>query len=89
MLAVIALAVVSAFLFNEGKARYLWVTGGPMIVVMTTTSTAAVKMFIGQLDTFTTQLNNPTRDWTIFINSGVQGLLILGNSVRRTHQQDR
>ena len=40
MLAVIALAIVSAYLANEGRARYLWVTGVPMLVVMTTTGTA-------------------------------------------------
>src|SRR6185295_10714846 len=47
MLAVIALAVVSVYLHNEGRGRYLWVTVGPMIVVMTTTSTAAVQMLKG------------------------------------------
>ncbi len=78
MLAVIALAIVSAYLVNTGKARYLWVTVVPLCVVMTTTSTAAVQMFIGQLNTFTTQLGNApgVRNTTLLINSGVQGLLI-------------
>src|SRR5439155_8633195 len=58
MLAVIALAIVSVYLYNEGRARYLWVTVGPMIVVMTTTSTAAVQMLGGYVDTVITQVNN-------------------------------
>src|SRR5438552_1829597 len=58
MLAVIALAIVSAYLANVGKARYLWVTVLPMLVVMTTTSTAAVEMFLAQLDGIRTQLGN-------------------------------
>jgi carbon starvation protein len=78
MLAVIALAIVSVYLANSGKSRYLWVTAVPLSVVMITTSTAAVQMFIAQVNTFTTQLSNgPNRNWTLFINSGVQGLLIL------------
>src|SRR5947209_8545906 len=56
MLAVIALAIVSAFLLNEGKARYLWVTAGPMLVVLTTTSSAAATLLQGHWLTITTQL---------------------------------
>jgi carbon starvation protein CstA len=79
MLAVIALAVVSVYLVNEGKGRYLWVTVGPMIIVFTTTSTAALQMFQGQLSQFLNQLNNtgPARNVPLLINSGVQGALIL------------
>src|SRR4051812_36461903 len=58
MLAVIALAVVSFYLVNDGKGRYLWVTVGPMIVVFTTTSTAALQMFQGQFAQFQNQFNN-------------------------------
>ncbi|HET6250441.1 MAG TPA: carbon starvation protein A [Tepidisphaeraceae bacterium] len=51
MLAVIALAIVSAYLANEGRAKYLWATLIPMLVVATTTTTAGVEMlgkqFIG------------------------------------------
>ena len=51
----------------------------PMLVVMTTTGTAALQMLSGQLDTVLTQLNNPgqQRNVTILINSLVQGSLIL------------
>ncbi len=48
MLAVIALAIVSVYLVNEGKMKYLWVTVVPMAVVMTTTSTAAVQILLGK-----------------------------------------
>jgi carbon starvation protein len=78
MLAVIALAVISAYLANSGRAKYVWITLLPMMLVMTTTSTAAVYMLIGQKTTFVTQWNNATPDRTIMINSAVQGLLILG-----------
>jgi carbon starvation protein len=47
MLAVIALAVVSAWLVNEGRARkYLWVTVLPMLFVATTTFTAGAEMLL-------------------------------------------
>src|SRR5205823_923211 len=79
MLAVIALAVVSVYLVNEGKGRYLWVTVGPMIVVFTTTSTAALQMFEAQRIQFVNQLNNTgaARNVSLLINSAVQGALIL------------
>jgi carbon starvation protein len=73
MLAVIALAIVSAYLTNVGKAKYLWVTVLPMLFVIVTTSSAAAQMFLGQLDGITTQLHNPpaTRDWTTLFNACV------------------
>jgi carbon starvation protein len=58
MLAVIALAVVSAYLFNEGRAKYLWVTVVPMLVVATTTTSAAVTLLSGHVMTIRTQLAN-------------------------------
>jgi len=42
LLATIALAVGTAFLVNMGKARYAWITAGPMLFVGTTTLTAGV-----------------------------------------------
>jgi carbon starvation protein len=79
MLAVIALAIVSVYLFNEGRARYLWVTVGPMIVVMTTTSTAAIQMLGGYVDTVVTQVNNQpgVRNVSTLANAAVTGSLIL------------
>jgi carbon starvation protein len=79
MLAVIALAIVTAWLFNEGRGRYWYVTVLPMVVVMTTTGTAAVQMLSGQLDSVMTQLNNQgsARNVKLLVDSIVQGSLIL------------
>ncbi|CAN5664846.1 hypothetical protein BH09PLA1_BH09PLA1_09870 [soil metagenome] len=64
MLAVIALAIVSAYLSNGGRRKYLWVTILPMLLVITTTSTAAVQMSMIQINTISTQLQKAagTRD---------------------------
>ena len=79
LLAVIALAVITMWLINEGRGRYAWVTVLPMLVVLTTTSTAAVQMLVGQCQGAMTQLGKEPeqRNWTILINSIVQGLLII------------
>jgi carbon starvation protein len=42
LLATIALAVVTTFIINMGKAKYAWITGIPMCFVGTTTLTAGV-----------------------------------------------
>jgi carbon starvation protein len=42
LLATIALAVVTTFLVNSGKARYAWITAIPMLFVGVTTVTAGV-----------------------------------------------
>ncbi|HZZ73652.1 MAG TPA: carbon starvation protein A [Pirellulales bacterium] len=44
LLAVIALAIVSTYLANAGRARYLWVTIPPMLFVIATTLTAGYQM---------------------------------------------
>ncbi|HEX4792412.1 MAG TPA: carbon starvation protein A [Humisphaera sp.] len=78
MLAVIALAVVTAYLANEGRVRYVWTTVFPMLVVATTTTTAASQMLARQLTTIATQFHNPagaSRTMAI-INAAVQGALI-------------
>src|SRR6185312_6361290 len=58
MLAVIALAVLSAYLANEGRTKYLPVTVLPMIFVATTTFTAGAEMLSIQLNGLATQLHN-------------------------------
>ena len=58
MLAVIALAVVTAWLANEGRARYAWVTLVPMAVVTVTTGSAASVMLAGQFQTIRTAAAN-------------------------------
>jgi carbon starvation protein len=79
MLAVIALAVVSAYLANVGRAKYLWVTVLPILFVTTTTSTAAVNMLMGQIDGIVTQLGKEsgTRNVGIIVNSTLQAGSIL------------
>jgi len=79
MLAVIALAVVSCWLVNEGRARYLWVTALPMLFVLTTTSSAAAFLLSGQFEGIRTQLTNPSgpaRSAALFASS-LQACLIL------------
>jgi carbon starvation protein len=58
VLAVIALAVVSTWLANEGRARYLWVTVCPMLFVMVTTGTAAAQMLGVQINGLVSGLHN-------------------------------
>ncbi len=76
-LVVIALAVVTAWLFNEGKGRYLWVTILPICVVTTTTFTASVQMLFKHYNTLMTQFAKPVADARLVFNSCVQGGLIL------------
>ncbi len=78
-LAIIALTVVTAWLVNEGRARYAWVTLMPLLVVMTTTSTAAGRTLAGLIDGIRTQLGNPAgADRSIALtNATIQAGLIL------------
>jgi carbon starvation protein len=81
MLAVIALAIVSSYLANEGRSRYLWATLVPMCVVATTTTTAAAEMLAGLCGGIITQIHNlresgDTAIWAI-VHSGTQALLIV------------
>src|SRR5205814_10122095 len=73
-------AVVSAYLANEGKHRYLWVTLIPMAVVFTTTSTAAVQMTAGHTTQILNQIHNTATDRnnTLLFSSVVQTALVVG-----------
>ncbi|HEX2973780.1 MAG TPA: carbon starvation protein A, partial [Tepidisphaeraceae bacterium] len=51
LLAVIAMAVLSAYLINQGRARYLAVTVIPMVVVLVITSTAALDLLTVNVNT--------------------------------------
>jgi carbon starvation protein len=82
MLAVIALAVVSVYLFNEGKGKYVWVTVGPMIVVMTTTSTAAIQILLGKITGIQTQLAKgfsqlTSAEWALLRSSAITAALLV------------
>jgi carbon starvation protein len=59
MLAVIALAVMTAYLANQGRAKYLWVTVAPMLFVATTTFSAGAELLTRQFNGLATQLQNP------------------------------
>src|SRR4051794_38231432 len=67
MLAVIALAIVSVWLVNEGRAKYLWTTAGAMLVVMTTTGTAARQMLGGQIDGIITRYHGGNLSFVLFV----------------------
>jgi carbon starvation protein len=80
MLAVIALAIVSVYLVNEGRAKYLWVSAIPMLVVMTTTSTAAVQILLGKIDGIQVQLAKTTRtvvEQALLTNSIITAFLLI------------
>jgi carbon starvation protein len=69
MLAAIALAIVSAYLVNEGRSRFLAVTLIPMCVVLTTTSTAALHMVNGNLTTISTQMHGSDPNHALIRNT--------------------
>jgi carbon starvation protein len=79
MLAVIALAVVSVCIANDGKIRYLWVSAVPMLAVATTTGTASAQMLLGLIDGLRTQWHNApaVRNQKAIFNSSVQAALII------------
>jgi carbon starvation protein len=79
MLAVIALAIVSAYLVREGKRRYLAVTLLPMFAVATTTTTAALELLTRNWTTISTQLANAagTRDARLLTNATISATLIV------------
>ncbi len=76
-LALIALIVVSAWLINEGRTRYLWVTVVPLAMVLTTTSSAAGLMIANYWRTLSTQFSAAKPDQILIANSLIQGLLVV------------
>jgi carbon starvation protein len=79
MLAVIALAVLSAYLANEGRAKYLPVTVLPMIFVAMTTFTAGAEMLSMQINGLVTQFHNApgARNTALIVQASVLGGLIV------------
>jgi carbon starvation protein len=76
-LAVIALSVLSAWLANEGRARFVWVTLMPMAIVIVTTSTAATIMLKGNFDTISTQFEKGTGGSAESVQAMILGGLVL------------
>jgi carbon starvation protein len=81
MLAVLALAIVTVVLVNEGKGRYAWVTIAPMTVVIITTGSAAMYMLDGLWTTWGTQMGKPKPDASLLFNVALQAFLILAMMV--------
>ena len=79
LLAVIALAVVAAWLANEGRVRYAWVVLAPMAVITVTTGSAASVTLAGLFTGISTQLNNPASParTTALVNNTIQAGLIV------------
>jgi carbon starvation protein len=77
MLAAIALSIVSAYLVNEGRGKYLWVTIIPMCVVMVTTSSAAVELLVKYFNTLQTQFHAVKLDHSLITNSAISAALTL------------
>ena len=75
-LAVIALAVVAAWMAGSGKSRYLWVVILPMLFVMSTTSLATVQTLFTQFNTLKTQYAASAPDKTLVFRTWVQAGLL-------------
>jgi carbon starvation protein len=76
MLAVIALAVVSVALVNDGKLKYLWVTVCPLLLVATTTTTAATELLDRNFVTLHTQWLRATPDHGVVLAAVISASLI-------------
>jgi carbon starvation protein len=77
MLAVIALAVISVYLVNEGRLRYVAVTVLPMALVATTTTTASAELLSFYITSIHTHWHlHATQGWSFLIPPAVPVLLI-------------
>ena len=54
--------MISSYLANEGRTKYLLVTVGPMLFVATTTFVAGAEMLSTQYHTLSIQLHNAPVD---------------------------
>jgi len=76
LLATIALAVVTTFLINMGKARYAWISAIPMCFVGTTTITAGVLSIKNIFWPLTWKTGQPMI--TGYLDSGLMAVFIVG-----------
>ncbi len=76
LLATIALAVVTTFLINMGKARYAWISGVPMCFVGVTTITAGVLSIEDIFWPLTSKTGQPMI--TGYLDSGLMVIFIVG-----------
>ena len=76
LLATIALAVVTTFLINMGKARYAWISGIPMCFVGATTITAGVLSIKDIFWPLTSKTGQPMI--TGYLDIGLMAIFIVG-----------
>jgi len=76
LLATIALAVVTTFLINMGKARHAWISGVPMCFVGATTITAGVLSIKNIFWPLTAKTGQPMI--TGYLDSGLMTIFIVG-----------
>jgi carbon starvation protein len=85
LLAVIALAVATSWIVNQGRARYMWVTLLPLAFVTTTTLTAGVMLIQRYAEA---SQKEPARAFIHLLNTSLIAImlgcvvLVLGDSVR-------
>ncbi|QOV92279.1 carbon starvation CstA family protein [Humisphaera borealis] len=79
VLAVIALSVITAWLANEGRVKYIWVSVIPMLVIIITTTSSGAVMLSQLFTGIHTQINNPPADDRVklILTYSFQALLIL------------
>ena len=75
LLATIALAVVTTFLVNMGKAKYAWVTAVPMCFVGVTTLTAGV---LSIQTIYWPLAHTPGKEFTGYLDSALMVIFIAG-----------
>jgi carbon starvation protein len=75
LLAVLALALVTTWLVNQGRGRYAWVTIAPMLFVTSTTLTAGTLVVQTQLSR-NTMVGNVNAGLTIFVIACVCTILL-------------
>ncbi len=73
LLAIVALAIVTTFLVNTGKARYTWVTVVPMCFVVTTTMTAGVLTI---KETFLPLAAQPGKAFQAYLNTSLTVIMM-------------
>ena len=89
LLATIALAVVTTFIINMGKAKYAWITGIPMCFVGVTTLTAGI---LSIQNIFWPLTAKPGQVFTGYLDSVLMVIFIVGvvlvvaDAVRRWYQ---
>jgi carbon starvation protein len=75
LLATIALAVVTTFLVNMGKAKYAWISAAPMCFVGVTTLTAGVQSI---KNIYLPLAHTPGKEFQGYLDSALMVIFVLG-----------